>query len=335
MAGAATDEPVRQAAPPVAPGRQSLRDGAAPGVRFRAPRGTEQCRLSHSRLTRVRHGVRRLPRRGGLQQPVHPGALQPSDQFRDLRSAIGQVSDEALDVLDEPVLVRDEGFLVAVLEVDRAPQRSHERLRIVGQAAEALGEREQQQVRLRRVQVRVRQLDQREQRTELLGDVRQRHRLKLAAPPKRVLVHGDRLERRLPVTGQLIEIASAVEVLDGGHASGIGVSTQIAPLDQLLQRSGDCVDGHRLPVRHRLQDAVRGHRSGFAQLRRHVLRSQMHGEPFASLPEHSEHHRIQRGVRCTQIGERLRLRHACHIPHSAGTAQIRGPIHRQKPDGSR
>jgi hypothetical protein len=61
------------------------------------------------------------------------GGFQVSQQDRDLGAGVGEVGDEPVDVVDQPFLVRDEAVDVPVGEVDRAPQRGHERLCVIGQ----------------------------------------------------------------------------------------------------------------------------------------------------------------------------------------------------------
>ena len=97
------------------------------------------------------------------------GGFQVAEQHRDLGAGVGQVGDEPVDVVDQPFLVRQEAVDVPVGEVDRTPQRGHERLRVVGQGGEPLRHEQQQQVNLGRVGIVVR--GQSFERLELLGDV--------------------------------------------------------------------------------------------------------------------------------------------------------------------
>ena len=174
-------EPVIQPAPPVPPRveRLFLRPGQGLGG-----------------VRALGHRVGRLPARGQLEQPLVTGGFQLAEQHRDLGTRVGQVRDEPVDVVDQPFLVREEAVDVPVGEVDRAPQRGHERLRVVGQGGEPLRHGQQQQVDLGRVGIGVRGEDV--QRPQPVGDVGQGHRLELAAPADGLLVEGDRLLGRLP-----------------------------------------------------------------------------------------------------------------------------------------
>ena len=88
------------------------------------------------------------------------------------------------------VLVGAEGFHVGVVEVDRALQRSHERLGVVGEVGEARDEVAQQQPHTPGIGLR---LDgELAQRPQLGCDVRQRDRLQRAAPPELLVVDGER-----------------------------------------------------------------------------------------------------------------------------------------------
>ncbi len=238
--------------------------------------------------------------------------LQLDEQRGDARTGVGQVGDETVDVVDQPFLVGDEPRDVAVGEVDRAAQRRHERLRVVGERGEPLGQRQQEQMHPGRVGVPLAGQDG--QRLQLLGDVPQRHRLQRATPPDRLLVERDRLLGGLPGRGELEQEALAVEVLHGGDPAGVGVGPQIAPLPQLLQRLPERVVALA------------------PQLRRHVLGPQMHDEPFLRPGENPQNLAIEGGVGRAQVRERLMLLrrkgHTSSLPDQS-TCRVQTP--RAKP----
>ena len=171
--------------------------------------------------------VGRLASRGELEQPVMPDGFQVAQQHRDLGAGVSQVCDEPVDVVDQAFLVGEEAVDVPVREVDRAPQRGHERLCVVGQRGEPLRNGQQQQVRLGRVRIAVRSEDAK--RSQPVGDVGQRHRLELAAPADGFLVEGDGLLGRLPGTGELVKASLTVEVLHRGDAAGVDIRAQVPP----------------------------------------------------------------------------------------------------------
>ena len=129
------------------------------------------------------------------------------------------------------VLVGTESVHVGVVEVDRALQRAHERLGVVGEVGKAGDEVAQQQSHTPGVRLSLN--GQLTQRSQLGGDVRQRDRLQRAAPPELLVIHSKRPLRRLARAGQLIEEASAMEVLDRRDPARVGVGAQVAPLDEL------------------------------------------------------------------------------------------------------
>ena len=190
------------------------------------------------------------------------------------------------------VLVGAKGVHVGVVEVDRALQRSHERLGVVGEVGEAGDEVAQQQPHTPGVGL---SLDgELAQRPQLGRDVRQRDGLQRAAPPELLVVDGECPLRGLARTGQLIEKAGAMEVLDGRDPARVGVGAQVAPLHQLPERVGEGL--HRyLPIRL-------GTGEGLVE----VFGTQMHHEAALRGDELSHHPPVQHHVWCCEMGERFK-----------------------------
>src|ERR1700728_58605 len=200
-------------------------------------------------------------------------------------AGVSQVRNEPVDVVDQPFLVGEEAVDVPVREVDRAPQRGHERLCVVGQRGEALGNGQQQQGRLGRVRIPVRGEDPK--RSQPVGDVGQGHRLELAAPADGFLVEGDGLLGRLPGAGELVQASFAVEVLYRGDAAGVDIRAQVPPRRELLQCLAELLVSADL------------------QVSRHVLRPQMHNEALLRPREGTQHAPVEVGVGDAQVGEWL------------------------------
>ena len=265
-------EPVVQTAPPVPPRVERLFFRL--GQRFGGIRA-------------LGHRVGRLPSRGEFQQPLVADGFQVAQQHRDLGAGVGQVRDEPVDVVDQPFLVREEAVDVPVGEVHRAPQRGHERLRVVSQGGEPLRHGQQEQMDLGRVGIVAR--GEYSQRAEPVGDVGQGHRLELAAPPDGLLVERDRLLGGLPGCGELIQGTLAVEVLHRGDAAGVDVRAQVPPRHELLQGLGQLLV------------------SVDQELGRHVFRPQVHDVALLRPREGTQQAPVKVGVRDAQVHERLWL----------------------------
>ena len=162
--------------------------------------------------------------------------LQLGDQSGDLRSGGHQVGDEALQVVDQAVLVGAEDLRVGVVQVDRALQRAHEGLRVRGQVGEPVDQGTQRQMHLRRIGIDI--PGELTQRAQLDGDVGERDRLQRPRRPSASSYTASALHR-LALAGELVEEPGPVEVLDAGHPAGVRVGAQVAPALQSGQRVGD------------------------------------------------------------------------------------------------
>ncbi len=294
-------EPVPQTAPPVAPGIDGRPDRGVVcgrcvrcgncvrcGGGIRCGRNGHAVGAGHAVGRQTWDGVGGLPTSGDRQQPVHTGRLDLAEQGGDLRAPVGQIRDEPVDIVDKTLFIGDERGHVTVGKINHPTQRRHECLCIVGQPGEALGQCQQQQMHLRRVEPGLVGRDQLGQRAQVGGDILQRHRLENTPASDRLLVDGDRLLGRLPGGGQLVQIPGPMEVLHTGHPGGVRVGPQVSPLDQLLQRRD-----HLLAIPRP------------AQIRAHVLGTHVHDEPVPRPGERHQHIPIKGRVRRAQMRERL------------------------------
>ena len=187
-------------------------------------------------------GVLSVAARDERQQPVDPGRVEPAEQLGDLAADPGEVLDEPLQILDQPVLVGAERVGVELVQVDRPLQRSHERLRVLGEIGAAAHEVAQQQPGPRDVRLGLaRELAQGAQTG---GDVLQRDRLQRSAPAELLVEHRERPLRRLAGVGELVQEPRAVEVLDARHPARVRIGPQVAPLHELGERVGDRLRVH-------------------------------------------------------------------------------------------
>ena len=244
--------------------------------------------LRRERLTDPGRGVLSVATGDEFEQPVEPGGIEPRKQLGDLAADPGEVLDEPLEVLDQPVLVGAERPGVKLVEIDRPLERSHERLRVLGEVGAAAHEVAQEEAGTSDIGLWVvRRLTHRAQPDR---DVLECDRLERATPTELLVEHRERSLRRLASVGELVQEARAVEVLDARHPARVGVRAQVAPLLELGDRIGD-----RLLVGR----AFLGQR--FDQ----VLAAQVHDEPPLGGNEREHHLPVQRGVGRRQICERL------------------------------
>ena len=225
-----------------------------------------------------------------LSRRVTSASSKLAEQSRYLRANGDEILDEALQVVDELVLVGAESVHVGVVELDRAPQRTHERLGVVGEIFEAIDEAAQQQPQARGVGIGL--AGQLAQGAQLGGDVRQGDRLQGAALAELLLVHAERPLGGLTRVGQLIEKAGAMEVLDRRDPARIGVGAQVAPLHELPERVGESIHWD-VPIR-----------LGAGECLVEVLGAQVHDESPLRGDELAHHPPVQRDVGCREVGER-------------------------------
>ena len=150
------DEPAAQATPAFAPGLLALGE-----------------RVSLRLLVAGRR-VARLALRGRPQQWID-ARMQQGNVLRDRTGAPDEVADEALEVVDQALLVGQHRARIGLLQLDAACQAGHEGLGVVGEALEHAHQIAQGFVQLGRVQRR--RVGQREQGLEPARDVFERHRL--------------------------------------------------------------------------------------------------------------------------------------------------------------
>lgn len=232
------------------------------------------------------------------QQALDAARLDAADGGADVGGGDHQLADEALEVADERLLVREEPRHLDTLQVDGALQAAHEGLRPRGQLLEPLAQRPQRAVHLG--PVRLRRLAECGQLAQQAGDIAQRRALQLAALGQRRLVGRQRALGRLAFRRELVEVARPVELLHRRHVGGVGVRLEVAPLAQLEQRR---LDGLRLGrVRAPLR-RVRAPVDRPGEGRRHLLRPQVKREARLGLDEDAHDGAIERGLVGGDVGE--------------------------------
>ena len=151
---------------------------------------------------------------------------------------------------------------------------------------------------------------------QLRRDIRQRDRLQRAATTELLVVHSKRPLRGLARAGQLIEKASAMEVLDRRNPARVGVGAQVAPIDELRKRIGDRL-GLDVSVHLRADQSLV-----------EILDTQMHHEPPLRGDELRHEVPVQRDVGCREMGEwfeRIRF-------HTRDVSPRKGLVRARRPD---
>ena len=133
------------------------------------------------------------------------------------------------------------------MQIDAAGDAGHERLGVVGQAFEDPHQIAQDFVRLGDVEPGGRGGGgyQRFKGQEAAGDVLQGDGLQLGAPLEGLHEYGQSGFNRFAALRQAVQESGAIEVVERGHARGVGLRLQVAPLGQLRQRRVDLFNAWR------------------------------------------------------------------------------------------
>jgi hypothetical protein len=154
-------------------------------------------------ILRRRERVGEVPLSGQPQHHVETAPLHAGDCLSNLDGRDHQLADKPLEVVDERVLVGQECLKVNAMEVDRALQAAHKRLRLRGQLIEP--DPQGGQVAVDLAAVRCRLGGQVGKFAEQIPDIPERGSLQLARLAQGLVEHGERPLSGLSCRGKLVQ----------------------------------------------------------------------------------------------------------------------------------